>query len=29
MVGKWGKSGISHGMGEGHVVHAGVNCVCL
>ena len=23
-----GKSGISHGKGEGHVVHAGVNCVC-
>ena len=22
------KSGISHGKGEGHVVHAGVNCVC-
>ena len=29
-VGKWGKSGVSHGKGEGHVVHAGVhvNCVC-
>ena len=27
-VGKSGKSGISHGKGEGHVVHAGVNCVC-
>ena len=24
-VGKSGKSGISHGKGEGHVVHAGVN----
>ena len=24
---KSGKSGISHGKGEGHVVHAGVNCV--
>ena len=22
------KSGISYGKGEGHVVHAGVNCVC-
>ena len=21
-------SGISHGKGEGHDVHAGVNCVC-
>ena len=27
-VRKSGKSGISHGKGEGHVVHAGVNCVC-
>ena len=27
-VGKSGKSGISHGKGEGHVVHASVNCVC-
>ena len=27
-VGKSGKSGISHGKGEGHVVHAGVNSVC-
>ena len=27
-VGKSGMSGISHGKGEGHVVHAGVNCVC-
>ena len=27
-VGKSGKSGISHGKGEGHGVHAGVNCVC-
>ena len=26
-VGKSGKSGISHGKGEGHVVHAGVMCV--
>ena len=26
-VGKSGKSGISHGKSEGHVVHAGVNCV--
>ena len=26
-VGKSGKSGISHGKGEGHVVDAGVNCV--
>ena len=26
-VDKSGKSGISHGKGEGHVVHAGVNCV--
>ena len=25
-VGKSGKSGISHCKGEGHVVHAGVNC---
>ena len=24
-VGKSGKSGISHGKGEGHVVHTGVN----
>ena len=23
-----GKSGISHGKSEGHVVHAGVNNVC-
>ena len=22
------KSGVSHGKGEGHVVHAGVDCVC-
>ena len=28
-VGKLGKFGISHGKGEGHVVHAGVNCVCI
>ena len=27
-LGKLGKSGISHGKGEGHVVHAGINCVC-
>ena len=27
-VGKSGKSGVSDGKGEGHVVHAGVNCVC-
>ena len=27
-VGKLGKSGVTHGKGEGHVVHAGVNCVC-
>ena len=27
-VGKSGKSGVSRGKGEGHVVHAGVNCVC-
>ena len=27
-VGKSGKSGVSHGKGEGHVVHAGINCVC-
>ena len=27
-VGKSGKSGISHGKGEGHVVHASVICVC-
>ena len=27
-VGKSSKSGISHGKGEGHVVHAGINCVC-
>ena len=20
--------GVSHGKGEGHIVHAGVNCVC-
>ena len=25
-VGKSGKSGVSHTKGEGHVVHAGVNC---
>ena len=23
------KSGVSHGKGEGHVVHAGVNCICI
>ena len=23
-----GRSGISHGKGEGHVVYASVNCVC-
>ena len=23
-----GKSGISHGKGEGHVVYASLNCVC-
>ena len=28
-IGKSGKFGISHGKGEGHVVHAGVNCVCV
>ena len=28
LVGKSGKSGVSHGKGGGHVVHAGVNCVC-
>ena len=28
VVGKSGKSGISHGKGEGHVVHASVICVC-
>ena len=27
-VGKLGKSGVSLGKGEGHVVHADVNCVC-
>ena len=27
-VGKSGNSGISHDEGEGHVVHAVVNCVC-
>ena len=27
-VGKSGKSGISHGKGEGHVVYASVDCVC-
>ena len=27
-VGNSGKSGISHGKGEGHVVHAGEICVC-
>ena len=27
-VGKSGKSCVSHGKGEDHVVHAGVNCVC-
>ena len=27
-VGRSGKSGISHGKGEGHVVYASVNCVC-
>ena len=27
-VGKSCKSGVSHGKGEDHVVHAGVNCVC-
>ena len=27
-VSKSGKSCVSHGKGEGHVVHAGVNCVC-
>ena len=27
-VGKSGKSSISHGKGEGHVVYASVNCVC-
>ena len=26
-VGKSGKSGVSQGKGEGHVVHAGVNCL--
>ena len=26
-VGKLGKSGVSHGKGVGHVVHAGVNCL--
>ena len=26
--GESGKSGISHSKGEGHVVPAGVNCVC-
>ena len=27
-VGKSGKSGVSHGKGECHVVHAGENCIC-
>ena len=27
-VGKSGKSGVSHGKGEDHVVHAGVCNVC-
>ena len=27
-VGKSGKSGVSRGKGDGHVVHAGVNNVC-
>ena len=27
-VGKSGKSDVSHGKGEGHVVHAGVNLFC-
>ena len=27
-VDELGKSGVSHGKGEGHVVHAGVNYVC-
>ena len=26
--GRVSKLGISHSKGEGHVVHAGVNCVC-
>ena len=26
-VGKLGNSGVSHDKGEGHIVHAGVNCV--
>ena len=26
--GRVGKSGKSHGKGEGHVVHTGLNCVC-
>ena len=26
-VDKSGKSGVSHGKGEGHVVQAGINCV--
>ena len=28
LVSRVGKSGKSHGKGEGHVVHAGINCVC-
>ena len=28
-VGKLGKSGVSHGKSEGHVVHACVKCVWL
>ena len=27
-VGESGMSGVSHGKGEGHVVHAGIDCVC-
>ena len=27
-VSKSGKSGVTHGKGEDHVVHACVNCVC-
>ena len=27
-VGKLGKSEVSHGKGEGHIVHVGVNGVC-
>ena len=26
--GRVGKSGVSHGKGEAHIVHAGINCVC-